>query len=225
MSATLTPDAALYPDATFAEQLEAILDDLAPLFIRDPARPDAGRRLARQAVLSYQPTCDADLLSIGQIVMASKTSMALLREVAVFEMMPTERAQLIAKAQTLSRTASQVETVMERRRKRQAAAPAMVAAEAAPAREDPRKTLVEAPPPLDDDNALQRHPYIEAMRQFANVIMSSDTAISNAKGAMPAGINADALRAGEPWALLSAAQAIRDAHNAANAPAEATGPI
>jgi len=234
MSATSAAGTELLLDAAFAEQLEATLDDLAPLFTRDPARSDLGRRLALRAIMSYAPACDADLLSIGQVIAISKTTLALLRQAADPDQPHRERMQSITRAQSLSRSAMLVEGALDRRRQRQAAGQTPVAeqipvaeqtsvAERTPETEQtsvdaasPRQRFhcesvmmpTEALPPMpaeaDAEAAMPQDPRIEAMRQFAHLLMATQTAMEDAEPLAPEGVDPEALAAFDPWALLQA---------------------
>lgn len=149
------------------ELLETLLDDLAPLFVRDPDRLQAGRRLALHAILAYHPRNEADCLSAAQIVAHARMSLALMREATDPATPQAMRVRMTGRAQSLSRSAAQVEAVMERRRKRREA-DAKAEAEAASA----------AAPDLlaDGPDSPRQDPEFEAMLQAVSEMVANGRA-------------------------------------------------
>ncbi|MBS0640658.1 MAG: hypothetical protein JSS43_12340 [Proteobacteria bacterium] len=183
---TMNVNAALYDitgdgDPDGMAMLDGIIDDLAPLFTPDPAQRDAGRRMALRAVLRHQPACEADFLSAAQAVAHGRISLTLLRDAADPAVHPAERRQLVSQSQQASRTATQIETAMQRRRKLRQGAPAPADARAAsepasapppPDRQQPATPALAPSPPSDPAPAASRDPRIHAMTQVAEMIMA-----------------------------------------------------
>lgn len=146
------------PDEELLDLIDSLLDDLAPLFIRDPGDLPAGRRRALLAMLAYHPRSAADYLSAAQIVGHTRLGITLMREAADPATPQAMRLQMTSRIQSLSRTAAQVETMMVRRHKRE-----LAEAEAATV----------APPGPPADAALpQSDPDFEAMLRATNAMVA-----------------------------------------------------